>query len=65
MLVPGGPLKVLVELAQEREETIPALVYEARPVRRAATQGRLAPDGEAGSAAPPALALQQGGCQRV
>lgn len=34
VLVPGGPLKVLVEMAQEREEDIPALVYEARSVVR-------------------------------
>ncbi|KAJ4824568.1 hypothetical protein Tsubulata_017490 [Turnera subulata] len=32
VLAPGGPLKILVELAQSRDEDLPALVYEARPV---------------------------------
>uniref|UniRef100_A0A0A9CTN4 Presenilin n=1 Tax=Arundo donax TaxID=35708 RepID=A0A0A9CTN4_ARUDO len=32
VLLPGGPLRVLLELAMERNEEIPALVYEARPV---------------------------------
>ncbi|XP_021890090.1 presenilin-like protein At2g29900 [Carica papaya] len=32
VLLPIGPLRLLVELAMSRDEDIPALVYEARPV---------------------------------
>ncbi|KAL6541207.1 hypothetical protein OROHE_010915 [Orobanche hederae] len=32
VLLPGGPLRLLVELAMSRDEEIPAFVYEARPV---------------------------------
>lgn len=32
VLLPGGPLRLLVELAISRDEELPALVYEARPV---------------------------------
>ncbi|ERN07517.1 hypothetical protein AMTRI_Chr10g226050 [Amborella trichopoda] len=32
VLVPGGPLRLLVELSVSRDEEIPALLYEARPV---------------------------------
>jgi len=32
VLLPIGPLRILVELAISRDEEIPALVYEARPV---------------------------------
>ncbi|KAL2896051.1 hypothetical protein RDABS01_037835 [Bienertia sinuspersici] len=31
VLAPGGPLKILVELSQSRDDDLPALVYEARP----------------------------------
>lgn len=34
VLIPGGPLKILVELAISRDEEIPALIYESRPVTR-------------------------------
>lgn len=32
VLIPGGPLNLLVQLAMTRDEEIPALIYEARPV---------------------------------
>lgn len=32
VLAPGGPLNILVQLAMTRDEEIPALIYEARPV---------------------------------
>lgn len=47
VLTPHGPLQILVNLAVERDQDIPALVYEARevrrPRRRAAAAGAAAP----------------------
>ncbi|CAL9029082.1 unnamed protein product [Prunus brigantina] len=40
VLAPGGPLKLLVELASSRDEELPALVYEARPTVPRNTQRR-------------------------
>lgn len=34
VLIAGGPLKILVELAISRDEEIPDLIYETRPVTR-------------------------------
>lgn len=41
VLTPNGPLKLLVELAIERDADIPALVYEARPTGRGLPRRRL------------------------
>ncbi|XP_058080775.1 presenilin-like protein At2g29900 [Magnolia sinica] len=46
VLLPGGPLKLLVELAISRDEDIPALVYEARPVTDCGSAPASAPGAE-------------------
>lgn len=40
VLAPGGPLKILVELASSRSEELPALVYESRPTLLPNARGR-------------------------
>ncbi|KAI4300999.1 hypothetical protein L6164_034318 [Bauhinia variegata] len=45
VLAPGGPLKLLVELASCRDEELPALVYEARPTVARAGHGGASPLG--------------------
>ncbi|KAJ4831835.1 hypothetical protein Tsubulata_017498 [Turnera subulata] len=40
VLLPVGPLRLLVELAISRDEDIPALVYEARPVTNVDSDSR-------------------------
>jgi presenilin 1 len=61
VLIAGGPLKALVEMAQARGEEIPALMYQARGTQRAARDGGGGGAGGAGAplGAQPAAEQQQ------
>lgn len=54
VLAPVGPLKLLVELAMSRDEEIPALIYESRPVsvsEHSSNHSSLPSDGQSSSSA--------------
>lgn len=58
VLAPGGPLKILVELASSRDDELPALVYESRPVVSRNPEGRGSLGVLVGMASPRSIELQ-------
>ncbi|KAF5208246.1 Presenilin-like protein [Thalictrum thalictroides] len=68
VLAPGGPLKILVELASSRDEELPALVYEARPTVSQNQEGRGSLGvliGGAFMASPSSIELQNIGARQI
>lgn len=61
VLAPGGPLKILVELASSRDDDLPALVYEARPVVSSNSESRGSLGVLVGMASPSSIELQNVG----